>query len=499
MALNLEISNESTSQPQTILIVDDNPTNLGVIADYLETYGFKVLMARCGETGLEKAQFARPDLILLDVMLPGIDGFEVCRRLKATETTKDIPVIFMTVLTETEPKLKGFQVGAVDYITKPFQQAEVLARVATHLRLRELTEQLEQKVQARTRELAVAYQQLQRINDEFARQITERKQAEESLRQSEEKYRSLITNIPDVTWTTDYEGHTTFVSPNIETAYGYTPAEIYKSGDSLWLGEIYPDDVENVKQAYITLFEKGTKFDIEYRIKRKDGQWIWAHDRSVATYKKDGTPYADGIFVDITERKRVEEALRKIEERLRSFMEASPDSFILLDSELNIVEVNEAGLKALGKTKEEVIGKNILAINPAVKETGRYDEYLAVMKTGVPFLTDDFIPHPRFGDLHVDVKAFKVGDSLGIIVTDITERKQAEEKLRKHREHLEEMVAERTAELRKMVNLMAGREVRMAGLKKVIEKLRAQLQEAGLTPVADDPLLGGQENVEPVE
>ncbi len=127
----------------TILIIDDSPINLSVIVDYLEEASFELMVARDGESGLEIAQRAQPDLILLDVIMPGIDGFETCRQLKANENTQDIPVIFMTALTSIEDKVKGFSVGGVDYITKPIQQEEVLARVTTHLKIKVLTEHLQ--------------------------------------------------------------------------------------------------------------------------------------------------------------------------------------------------------------------------------------------------------------------------------------------------------------------------------------------------------------------
>lgn len=149
----------ATAEPGTILVVDDTPTNLEILFDFLTNYGFKILVAEDGESALQKAAYASPDLILLDILMPGIDGFETCSRLKASESTREIPVIFMTALSETADKVKGLQVGAVDYVTKPLQHEEVLARVQTHLRLRSLTKQLqaqnvqlEQEIEQRQRQ-----------------------------------------------------------------------------------------------------------------------------------------------------------------------------------------------------------------------------------------------------------------------------------------------------------------------------------------------------------
>jgi signal transduction histidine kinase len=126
----------------TILIVDDIPANLSVMVDHLETNGFRVLVAQNGEEALQRSEFAKPDLILLDVTMPGMDGFEVCRRLKLNPATQPIPVIFMTALTDTASTVAGFEAGAVDYITKPFKIAEVLARVNTHLAAQAMQRQL---------------------------------------------------------------------------------------------------------------------------------------------------------------------------------------------------------------------------------------------------------------------------------------------------------------------------------------------------------------------
>ena len=126
-----------------ILIVDDTPHNLDVLVDFLQEYGFGLRIARTGETAIQRVQYDAPDIILLDVLLPGIDGFETCRRLKDDPETSKIPIIFMTSLANAEDKVRGFEAGAVDYVTKPLQQAEVLARITTHLRQRDFAQNLQ--------------------------------------------------------------------------------------------------------------------------------------------------------------------------------------------------------------------------------------------------------------------------------------------------------------------------------------------------------------------
>ncbi len=137
-----------TSQQYLILIVDDNPTNIKVLSSFLKENGFKVLVFRDSESTLQMVPKISPDLILLDVMMPEIDGFELCRRLKESPATQDIPVIFMTALSDTVDKVKGLTIGGVDYITKPIQYEEVLARINVHLRLYSLTKQLQESKQA---------------------------------------------------------------------------------------------------------------------------------------------------------------------------------------------------------------------------------------------------------------------------------------------------------------------------------------------------------------
>jgi len=178
-----------------ILIVDDDSNNLAIVSAVLEEYGYKVFVAEDGESGIRRALLTMPDLILLDVLMPGIDGFETCRRLKSMETTRDIPVIFMTALAEMDHKVQGFAAGAVDYVTKPLQREEVLARVGVHLHIRSLAmelrdanESLEKRVEERTLTLA-------RINDELQKEIVERTLAEEALAVKQRQLEALNADL----------------------------------------------------------------------------------------------------------------------------------------------------------------------------------------------------------------------------------------------------------------------------------------------------------------
>ena len=146
---------------ESILLVDDQPANLQVLLQTLGSLGCKLLVAKSGEAALTIVQKARPDLILLDIMMPGIDGYEVCRQLKADPATEKIPIIFLSALDDTADKVRGLQLGAVDYVAKPFQPEEVMARVTTHLTIHRLRREVQQQRDELEHELQVV-SQLQR-------------------------------------------------------------------------------------------------------------------------------------------------------------------------------------------------------------------------------------------------------------------------------------------------------------------------------------------------
>ncbi|HWQ68110.1 MAG TPA: response regulator [Methanospirillum sp.] len=171
----------------TILVVDDTPETIRILRTVLEERGYRVLVATSGEKAIVRATSEMPDLILLDVLMPGIDGYETCRRLKESPATRDIPVIFLSGLTETFDKIQAFDVGAIDYLNKPVAPEELVVRVGTHLAINRLKNallesnyHLEQRVVERTRELQEAYEALQQEN-------VVRRRAEEQLREKNQE------------------------------------------------------------------------------------------------------------------------------------------------------------------------------------------------------------------------------------------------------------------------------------------------------------------------
>ncbi len=283
---------DETINKGVIVIADDKPTNLGVLFEFLTDSGFRVLVAQDGESAIQKVEYAHPDLILLDVMMPGIDGFETCRRLKANPLTQHIPVIFMTALSDQEDKVKGFNLGAVDYVTKPIQHEEVKARVTTHLMLRNLQKKLQEQ------------------NLQLQQEIQQKQQAEESWRKAEEKYRSIFENATEGIFQVTPEGHYITANPALAKIYGYSsPEELMvqskHGGKDLYVDPMRHEDLAALLQKF------GRLSDFESEVYRKDGKIIWISENIRPVQDANGTLlYYEGSVADITERRETEVALR---------------------------------------------------------------------------------------------------------------------------------------------------------------------------------------------
>ncbi len=255
--------------------------------------------------------------------------------------------------------------------------------------------------------------------------ISELKQAEQKLKVSEDRYKSLFNSSMIGIMTSNQDGTLTMVNPAAASILGYDSAE---EMIGLHVGKFYLDSIQ--REAFVQrLGIRDFLMDFEATLKKKDGKYINTMVNATVHKDREGKFLRGELFFkDITERKKAEQKLKESEQRLRSFMDSSTDGFILFDSKLNYIDVNRVTAKILGLDKEDLIGKNMLDIAPYLKETGRYDKYMDVIKTGEPFSTDDDIFHTsdRNLDIYLSVRAFKVGKNLGITFTDVTERKKTE-------------------------------------------------------------------------
>ena len=280
-----------------ILVVDDVPANLKHLAGILEREGYQVKPAQNGEMALQSAQSTPPDLIILDVMMPGMNGYEVCDRLKTDSRLKEIPVIFISALEETDDKVKAFSTGGVDFLSKPFEPQEVLARVNTHLKLRRLQLSLKQ-----------AYEQVEvRIKE----RTYELEEATRSLRASEIKYRELVESANSIILRLNQEGHVTFFNEYAQKFFGYTQEEILNQpalGTIVPLTDFSGRDLRRMIMdicAHPELYASNQNENI-----RRNGERVWIVWTNKPIYDAQGQ-LSEILCIgnDITEQKRLESQL----------------------------------------------------------------------------------------------------------------------------------------------------------------------------------------------
>jgi PAS domain S-box-containing protein len=364
--------NDINSPSGVILIVDDTPSNLMPMLDYLTTSGFEVLVALDGESAIRQAEYAQPDIILLDILMPEIDGFDTCRRLKANEPTKDIPVIFMTALSEMGSKVEGFQVGAVDYITKPIQHEEVLSRVQTHLTMRKLYNQLQEQnlqLQKEIGDRTLAEAALAKMNAELEDRVIERttqlkqtiekledekaeRQITESyLQQSEVRFQKLAANLPGIVYRyclyPHSKGFFPYVSAGCLSLLELEPVEIQQNADLLWR-TIHPDDLASISESVAISAQTLTPWQWEGRIIVKGkNKWIAVVARPERL--ESGKIFWDGLMIDITKRKLAEAALQQakveLEDRVAQRTAELQAVNEQLRSEIQAHNITEAALR----------------------------------------------------------------------------------------------------------------------------------------------------------
>jgi two-component system cell cycle sensor histidine kinase/response regulator CckA len=332
-----------------ILVVDGDPESLELLTDALAGEGYQVRPAISGELALASIAVQPPELILLDVQMPGIDGFEVCRRLKAGEKTRDVPLIFISAAAAVEECVEGLSVGAVDFIVKPFRREELVARVRTHLELGRLRIELGKQVAQRTAELRAAVERLQI-------EVAERRRAELAVRESDELTRLAM------------EAGRTYVfewnpaNDEVRRSHNYTEI-LGISGDAIrdtragFIQRVYVDDREKFARMLAELTPVNDKGECEFRVAGSDGRTIYLRSSIRALFDSGGRlTRCIGIVADITRTTQAEAALHESEERFRNMADTAPVMICASGPDKLATFFNKAWLAFTGRTLEQELG-----------------------------------------------------------------------------------------------------------------------------------------------
>jgi len=432
-----------------ILIVDDQPKNIELLEAYLAPQGYDIVTAANGEEALGKLSGNQIDLILLDIIMPGMDGFEVTRRVRQDDMHRLLPIILVTVLRETEDRIKGIEAGCDDFISKPVDKIELLTRVRSLLKVKAYNDllsnyrnELESEVIRRTGELKQALENLQQ-------DIIERKRAEDKLWESEEKHRWVLDNIADVIAVMDMNLRFTYVSPSIMRMRGYTVEEATAQTMEQVMTPESLQIVAKVLEEEMKLEASGTADPGRTRILeveqyRKDGSIVYM-DNSLS-FMRDTAQKPVGIISvsrDITERKQAEEALKGSENKYRLLADNVNDVIFVLDMNLKYTYVSPSVKILRGYEPEEV-----MKLSPA--DTLTPSSWDLAMKTMAEALELEKTEHREINisrtlqlemmrkdgtTVWTEVKFSAIRNEnqqpVGIlgVTRDITERRQAEEVL----------------------------------------------------------------------
>ena len=281
-----------------ILAVDDDPQHLRMLQAVLDGEGYEILLADNGEHALASVATRAPDLILVDYFMPEMSGLEVCRRIKSDPQSRNIPLIMVSDSADSGEHLEGFRTGAVDFIAKPFQREEVLARVNAHLELSRLRREIERQVEERTLQLTLA-------NEHLQRELMERKRSEAALREGESRFRNMADTAPVMIVSSGADKLATFFNRGWLEFRGRTMEQELGMG---WAEGLHPDDRDTLLASYAASFDDRRKCHLEYRLRRADGEYRWVLCTGVPLFQTGGVFIGYiGSCVDITDFKRSQE------------------------------------------------------------------------------------------------------------------------------------------------------------------------------------------------
>jgi PAS domain S-box-containing protein len=402
-------NHDSKTDLNDILIVDDEIPNLKLLTQLLSEAGYQVRPAKRPQMAIESALARPPSLILLDVRMPEMDGFEVCRCLKQEELTRDIPVIFVSALQDVKDRIRGFEAGGVDFISKPFQESEVLARVRTHMELRNMQLNLEEIISKRTAELS----------------------------ESESRFRATFEQAAVGIAHVSPEGRFLRVNQKWCDIVGYSHEEMIK----LTFQDItHPDDLDTdldyVRQVLDGEIET---YSMEKRYFRKSGEIVWINLTVSLVRNEAGQPqWFVSVIKDISDRKQAETALHEREATLSTLLNAPLEVIMLVNREGTVLSTNKGGASRFGKSTEEMIGHNIFQSMPGEVAQLRKHYGEEVFKTGKSIHFEDEREDKYFANSVYpvfDAEGEKVV-SIAVFSSDITERKRAEQEIIDYQQRL---------------------------------------------------------------
>lgn len=424
-----------------ILAIDDNPTILRLLQTLLGAESYTLRLATNGATALTSARSQPPDLILLDLGLPGMNGYEVLQRLKEDQSTADVPVIVVSGVQEVVDKVKTFSLGAVDFVTKPFQAEELKSRISTHLRLRQLqadlarfNQELESLVQERTAAL-------ERTNEELAQEVHTRREAEVMIAQSERRYRSFVETAGSVIVGLTPDLRIMEWNHEAERLYGKSRGDVF---DKNYLDLCIPDsERDGVREDIQKVLSGKPTRDFQNLVKSHQGvlrHISWNVDRLV-----DGNGNPIGIIavgMDITERIRALEQVKASEVHYRTLVDHAPFCIHEIDLDGTFLTINPAGVHMMELREEsELLGAPYLdAVAPtdrdrvqsllskAIQGTSSEFEFTVAGEGSPQYMASNFIPIKSPDGLTQKIMG---------ISQDITQRKKTETALRESEERFD--------------------------------------------------------------
>jgi PAS domain S-box-containing protein len=407
----------SEPTPHKILIVDDFEANLRLLADMLSFAGYQTIQTTSGTKTLDLLEHELPSMILLDIMMPEMDGFTLCKKIKENPHTSHIPIIFISALDDHESKINGFIQGGVDYITKPFRKQEVLARIKTQLQIFDLQKELHIQ------------------NKKLQLEIKHHRQTELRLKESEEKHRSLFQNNVVATLLTQPDGTVLAANNAACTLFQMSEEEICKAGRA-YLADLTDARLKPLLEQRL----KTGRAQGIIRMRKKDRTLFEAEVASELFTDSNGIVKTTLIIQDRTDQLKTEDDLRTSENRYNAFLNASIDPTFVKDNHGRYIMTNNALASFFEKNVEDLIGKTDSELAEDGKIYPCQSSDIRALQATEPFTIEERLGERVFETTKFPLKLKDNKIGIGGIMHDITNRKKNEEQIQSQNNKLNAII-----------------------------------------------------------